>query len=339
MRAARLTAHGRSSMRVTADAPPPSIGPDDVLIRVAVVGVNQLDLNVIDGVGPGAGSQLPRILGIDPAGTVVAAGSNVPSSRIGTRVVVKPNISCGRCSYCEGGNEADCPNQVVIGAHRDGGAAELVAVPARNAFPIESLDFAVASAAVHSVPIALHALGALGGVDHRDTLLVTGASGAVGGAAGQLAEHFGARVISAVRREGHPPVAGAVCLAETPAELPSAVARLAPDGVSAVLDASGDANLLGAALETLSWGGRAVTCAASVDPELRIDVRRFYLRRNRLIGAASANYSEVAKALDLVGAGAVSVAIDSRFPLARIGAAYDRFVEGRRMGKVIVDVG
>lgn len=119
MRAAVLSRHDLDGLTVTeTDVPAP--GDGEVLVRVETVGVNQLDLNVIAGVGPGAQAQLPRILGIDPAGEIVAVGTDVDQKRIGQTVVLKPNIPCGLCGYCEADDEADCPNQTVVGVHRDG---------------------------------------------------------------------------------------------------------------------------------------------------------------------------------------------------------------------------
>lgn len=317
MRAAVLTAHDLDGLAVQR-APRPVAGAGEVVIEVETVGINQLDLNVIAGVGPGVAARLPRILGLDPAGTIVEVGDGVDAGRLGEKVVVKPNISCGTCPRCLGGDEADCPSQTVVGVHRDGGAAEFVSVPARSAFARGNVPAEAATAAVHSVPIVLNALEAAR-VQSGDRVLVTGAGGTLGRAAVAVARHLGAQVTPASRR----PIPGeADALVEPDA---AALAdRLTRDGLAfdAVVDVSGHAPTFAAGIAALAWGGRAVFCGASVDAALQIDARDFYLRRKTLRGVASASYRHVAHALDLVAAGVIPDLVGARFALDDIAEAY-----------------
>ncbi|MBM7502608.1 alcohol dehydrogenase catalytic domain-containing protein [Agromyces aurantiacus] len=342
MRAALLQAHGLDGIdvaRVAAPAP----GDGEVLIRVETVGVNQLDLNVIVGRGPGAAAKLPRILGIDPAGEVVEVGAGVDRSRVGERVVVKPNIPCGRCDACLAGHEADCPAQQVVGVHLDGGAAEYVAVPAEVAFDRDGLDAATATATIHSLPIVLNAFDAAG-VRAGERVLVTGASGTLGRVAIEYGLHLGADVTAATR---HPlddaPDGARVVVTGPDADLAGALERAAAvtgleaAGFDAVVDVSGSAALLGQAIAALGWRGRAAFCAASVDTRLTIDARDFYLSRKRLAGVASADLDQVRRALDLVRDGAVRPRIGARYVLDNVARAYREFPT-TTPGKVIIDV-
>lgn len=339
MLAAQLHQNGFDGLTVGTTAPP-SLASGDVLVRVSTVGVNQLDLNVIAGVGPGSAAKLPRVLGIDPAGVIVAQGSAVHSTRIGERVVVKPNIPCGECAWCARGNEGDCPRQTIVGVHRDGGAAELVSVPSGNAFDIGDLDFAIATATAHSVPIALHTIRAAGGIAPGDRVLVTGASGAVGRAAAQLAVHFGADVVAVTRSVAPLGIAGLRTVSYTELdELAGLLGAVAPHGFDIAIDATGHAGVTAAAIRALGWGGRMGFCAASVDAELTIDARDFYLKRKRLVGAASADFAEVAEAIALVRSGAVTPQIGSRMPLPAIVQGYRAFATRAQRGKVVIDVG
>ena len=341
MRAAVLTSHGLDGLAVAAASEPrPAAG--EVAIRVENVGVNQLDLNVIAGRGPGASAKLPRVLGLDPAGIVISVGEGVDPARVGEHVVVKPNISCGECPRCRAGREADCPAQTVVGVHRDGGAAEVVVVPARNAFERAGISADLATAAVHSVPIVLNAIETAG-VVAGERVLVTGAGGTLGRAAVQVAAHLGARVVAASRSEVPVPDGVRAIRASDAASLAAELGLTSPDdgddstGFDVVIDVSGHGPTLGAAVAALGWGGRAVFCAASVDPRLELDLRDFYLRRKRLLGVASADYAQVRRALDLVREGAVVPLIGARYPLADIGRAYREFPTSNP-GKVIIDV-
>ncbi|SDU14538.1 alcohol dehydrogenase catalytic domain-containing protein [Jiangella alkaliphila] len=338
MSAAALVAPGDAGGVVVGPLPVPRPSAGEVLIAVRTVGANHLDLHVMHGRGPGATARLPLVPGIDPAGEIVDQGPDVPGDRRGERVVVKPNIACGVCVYCLAGEEADCTDQRVVGGHRDGGAAEFVAVPSRNAIPIGGLDFATATAAVHSVPVALHAIEAAGGIEAGATVLVTGATGAVGAAAVQLARHAGARVLAA-STSADVSTAGAEPLRYTdPDDLPALVAARAPDGAGLVVDGTGRGDVLTAAARCLAWRGRLVLCAAASAGDLRLDPRTFYQRRHTVVGAASASYADVARALELVAAGVVVPEIAAEFPLAQIHAAWAALGDRGRRGKVVIRV-
>ncbi|MFF2495377.1 alcohol dehydrogenase catalytic domain-containing protein [Agromyces sp. NPDC058064] len=338
MRAAVLSSHGVDGLAVV-EHPEPSPAAGEVLVRVETVGVNQLDLNVIAGRGPGAAAKLPRVLGLDAAGVVVAVGAGVDRDRLGEPVVVKPNIACGACPACARRREADCPAQTVVGVHRDGGAAEFVAVPAKNAVARGGIPAGVATAAVHSVPIVLNAIETAG-VAAGDRVLVTGAGGTLGRAATSLAAHFGAEVVAASRSSlaaSELPEGVASIAATDASALRAQLSALHPDGFDVVVDVSGHGPTLGAGVAALAWGGRAVFCAAVSDRTLELDTLDFYLRRKRLLGVASADYAQVRRALDLVAAGAVTPLIGARYPLAEIGRAYRGFADSPP-GKVIIDV-
>ncbi|MFK3677412.1 alcohol dehydrogenase catalytic domain-containing protein [Microbacterium sp. NPDC090218] len=333
MRAAVLSRHDLDGLTVAeTDAPVPGAG--EVLVRVDTVGVNQLDLNVVAGIGPGAQAQLPRILGIDPAGEIVAAGAGVDPKRIGQTVVVKPNIACGRCAHCQAGDEADCPNQTVVGVHRDGGAAEFVVVPTRNAIDRHGLDAAQATAVVHSASIVINAVRTVA-LATGDRVLITGAGGTLGRAAVAIALARGADVVAASRRVVAPLGDERIIQASDAAALASALDG--GEGFDVVLDVSGHAPTLSAGISAMRWGGRAVFCAASVDSDLRIDSRDFYLRRKQLFGVASARYDDVSEALALAAVGVVPPLVGVRYALDDIATAYREFPR-KGDGKVVVDV-
>jgi len=316
----------------------PTVDADQVLVRVRTVGVNHLDLNAMRGAGPGTAG-LRRTFGIDPSGDIVDQGPLVGGDRVGQRVVVKPAISCGDCAHCRSHNEADCPNQQILGIHRDGGAAEYVVVPSRNALEIPpSLDYADATVAVHSIPIALHALEAGGRVDSGDRVLVTGASGAVGRAVAQIAISRGARVVVAALRQ--PRVAGAVdhVTFADPEHLGDQLSAKHPEGFDLFVDATGHGHVIAAGVGALSWGGRAVILSASASPDLPLDARLFYMRRLTLFGVGAATYEEVERGLAMVAAGTVDAAVGERFDLEHIAEAIEHFRAGPHPGKTVVNV-
>jgi D-arabinitol dehydrogenase (NADP+) len=125
------------------DAPEPSPGPSDVLISVRAAGICGTDQHIYDG---DFGGPFPLIGGHELAGDVVAVGPEVLGDvRVGQRVAVSPNISCGSCFYCRRGQVNHCLRWSAIGVTRDGGFAEYVVAPETNVYPIGDMSYEVAA--------------------------------------------------------------------------------------------------------------------------------------------------------------------------------------------------
>ena len=87
---------------------------------------------------------MPHISGADVAGEVVDGGGAFAT---GTRVMLQPGLSCGRCWMCIAGRDNECRDYDVLGYRSRGGYAELVAVPTDNLVPIpDHVDFVAAAA-------------------------------------------------------------------------------------------------------------------------------------------------------------------------------------------------
>jgi propanol-preferring alcohol dehydrogenase len=98
-------------------------------------------------------------LGHEVAGTVEKVGAEVANIAPGDRVCVHYLVHCGRCEFCTRGLEQFCPEVQMIGKHRDGGYAEFIAVPGKNAFALPAeISFEVGAVMMCSSVTALHAL-------------------------------------------------------------------------------------------------------------------------------------------------------------------------------------
>ena len=107
MKALAFQEHGgldKLKSQVVAD---PKVGAGDVLVRVKAVALNHLDLFVREGM-PGLKLPLPFWSGCDIAGDVAEVGGSVSGVAVGDRVVVNPNLECGRCEYCQKGQHSLC---------------------------------------------------------------------------------------------------------------------------------------------------------------------------------------------------------------------------------------
>lgn len=128
MRAMRLEGVGRLFTR---EVDRPSPGPDELLVRVEACGVCGTDRHLFHGEFP---CTPPVTLGHEFSGLVEEMGSSVTGFKVGDRITGDPNIACGQCSHCIEGRVNLCRNLCAIGIHRDGGFADYVLVPQRQAF-------------------------------------------------------------------------------------------------------------------------------------------------------------------------------------------------------------
>ena len=135
MKAVYITEHGGIDTLTYGELPDPTPAPREVLVRVRACGLNHADLWVRRGL-PFVKVSFPHILGGDIAGEVVAVGVAVRDLEPGTRVVLSPGVSCGRCERCLDGRDNLCHDYQGLGVHRPGGYAQLVTVPVQNLVPL-----------------------------------------------------------------------------------------------------------------------------------------------------------------------------------------------------------
>jgi threonine dehydrogenase-like Zn-dependent dehydrogenase len=101
-----LTWHGKRDVRVDNVPDPILREPTDAIIRVTSSGLCGSDLHLYEVLGPFLSEG--DILGHEPMGVVEAVGSDVPDIKVGDRVVVPFNISCGHCFMCHQGLQTQC---------------------------------------------------------------------------------------------------------------------------------------------------------------------------------------------------------------------------------------
>jgi propanol-preferring alcohol dehydrogenase len=155
MKAVRLVEVGKPLEE--ADVPIPKIGSSDVLIRVAAAGICHSDSHYRAGISKI--DHLPLTLGHEVAGYVELVGRDVTNVLPRDRVCVHYLVHCGTCEFCVRCLEQFCRSGQMSGKHRDGGYAEFIKVPARNAFTLpDEISFEVGAIMMCSSATALHAL-------------------------------------------------------------------------------------------------------------------------------------------------------------------------------------
>ncbi len=175
------------------EVPTPSIGPNDVLIRVLKTSICGTDLHIYHW---DAWAQrtipVPLVVGHEFMGVVEAAGSEVQQFRPGDRVTGEGHITCGHCRNCRAGRRHLCRNTVGVGIQRPGCFAQYLALPADNVFKLPpdvpddlAAIFDPLGNAVHSA-LSFDLVG--------EDVLITGA-GPIGLMATAICRHVGARYV------------------------------------------------------------------------------------------------------------------------------------------------
>ncbi|MGZ8380154.1 MAG: zinc-binding dehydrogenase [Nitrospira sp.] len=340
MKAVLFREHGGPEQLSYEEMPRPPIGPQEVLIRVKACALNHLDIWVRQG-NPAYAIPLPHVLGSDVAGVVEDVGGQVERVNVGDRVFVSPGISCWDCEFCLAGRDNMCRTYSLLGARMHGGYAEYVKVPFRNVLPIPGhVPFEQAAAFPLVSVTASHMLFALAGVQHGETVLVMGAGSGVGMMAVQLAKLAGARVITTVGSADKIPkavVLGADAVIDHSKEKVSERVKLLTEGrgVDVVVEHIGP-EVWDSCLESLSPGGRLITCGATTGGDVTLNLRHLYSRQLTIKGSYMGTRAELVKAAELIGQKRLIAVIDRTFPLQEARAAQELMLSRKFFGKIVL---
>ena len=338
MKAIVLRENGDPSVLKLEESPDPRPQPHEALVKVGAVGVPFHDIVERNGtLRPGHG--LPKILGNEIAGTVVALGAAVTSLKVGARVCAKGFHSCGECRRCcRNGMETLCPKRQVIA----GGYAEYAAIPAEALVEIpDGLAFAEACMLGSSTAVALGALRDTAGVRLGETVLITGASGGVGLAAIEIAKAAGATAIavtrSAAKRDALVAAsADHVIVAANAQDFSGEVLALTNgEGVDIVTDTVGSRVFM-PAFRSLATGGRYLVIGQLFREEVAINPARIIFKAATITGITSARRDQLADAVRLAAAGKLHSRVARILPLAEAAQAHALVESGNIIGRIVL---
>ena len=315
-----LKAFGGPENLVFEDVPEPVPGEGQVLVELAATGVNFIDIYHRTGRYPGP---VPRILGSEGAGRVVAVGPGVDGIGVGDRVV---------------------------SAYLEGAYAQRAVAPAEKVVPVpESVSDETAAAVMLQGLTAHYLLFDTYPVRPGDTILVHAAAGGVGLLLTQIATRLGARVIATVSTEEKERLARGAGAAEVirygdGVDVAAEVRRLTDGhGVAAVYDGVG-ASTFDASLASLRVRGMLVLCGAASGPVPPVDPQRLnaagsvYLTRPTL-GHYTATPEELRRRTDdlfrFIAEG-LDIRIHDRYPLRDAGRAQSDLESRRTTGKLLL---
>jgi NADPH:quinone reductase-like Zn-dependent oxidoreductase len=176
VRAVVITRHGPPEVLQVEERPDPPVGPGEVRVGVKAAGINFADTLARIGLYPDA-PKVPCVVGYEVAGEIESVGDGVDLHKVGDRVVA---------------------------ATRFNGQAELVTVPAENAFPLpKKLSFEEGAAFPINYATAYAALVIMGGLKEGERLLIHAAAGGVGISATQVAKGIGAEIFGTASASKH----------------------------------------------------------------------------------------------------------------------------------------
>jgi NADPH:quinone reductase-like Zn-dependent oxidoreductase len=324
------------------EVPTPVAGPGEVLVRVRAAALNHFDLWVRRGL-PALQVPLPHVPGGDAVGEVAALGAGVTGLAEGTRVVVNPGLTCGRCVRCLSGQDNLCPEFRMVGENTWGGQAEYLAVPVANVVPApEGVDDAELASLPTVFMTAWQMLVDKAELRPGETVLVVSAGSGVGVAAVQIAKLFGARVIATVSNPAKTDRVRALgadeVLDQSKVNLIAECKRLtAGRGIDVIVEHAGGESFK-TAVKVAGRGGRIVTCGATADHEPALNLRYVFWRQISILGSTMAPKGRLHTILQQVGARRLRGVVDRVLPLEAIADAHRVLEERQAVGKVVLTI-
>ena len=346
MKAIRVHEKGDPEVLTYEDAPDPTPGPDEVLIRVRAVGVNFADhlmrigayetdpppfipgleaAGTIEALGPGVGTQ-PHVGGADGAQLDFSGGVGAEPPPWGALTVGQPVIAWARRSY-----------------------AQLAVAPAWAVRPSpEGLPFDQAAAIPVAFGTAWHALVSLAKLQPGERVLIHAVGSGVGSAALLLAKQLGAWVVATAGQDWKLERArtmGADAVVNYESEDVAAEISRHTDGqgVHVALEGVGRATFP-ASVKSLASGGRLVIYGAPSGPRVELDTRLAINRNLTLFGMSITTSPLFPSTIDRfardglrrLAAGQLNPIVDSVFPLKDAAAAHRRMMDRAQFGKIVL---
>lgn len=336
MKAVRYHGPGRPFRLEEVDRREPA--PGEVLVRVTASGMCHTELHFKSGLLDLGVA--PITMGHEVVGRIEKAGEGGSPERAGERVIVYYYLGCMRCAYCRSGDEHLCPNlRAEYGFISDGGYAEYMTVPARNAVPLPDAISDVEAApigcgvttAVHAAKIAEPEIG--------EWVVVYGAGG-VGFGLVQLARAKGARVIAVGRSAAKLEKAlelGAEAVVN--ASEGSAAQRIREitggAGADVVFECVGTEESMKEASGALGRRGRLVFVGYSPD-SFTVHPIQLVVFEQKVMGSVGATLNDLHEAVDLVERGVVRTVVDRTLPLERFDSGLDALERGGLVGRAVL---
>ena len=319
MKAVRIHEFGGLDVLQWEDAPDPEPRPHQVLIKVDSAGVNYADLMRRGGNYPGP--DLPSSMGLEAAGTVVEAGSEVTGLSVGQRVM----------------------------AMGPGGQAELVAVNGSFVFPYpETVDPVQAGGMPIVFLSAYHLLKTRGQLEPGHTVLIQAGASGVGTVAIQLAKAWGARVIVTASTQDKLDLCRSLGADEginyTQQDFEEVISeQTGGNGVELILECVGGP-VLEKSLRCVASYGRMITYGNASGTPASLPAGEIFAANRTVIGFSIGrspigrldHQAAMAEIFPLMADGKARLVVDQVLPMSEVATAHQHLAGRGTRGKVIL---
>jgi threonine 3-dehydrogenase len=323
------------------DVPEPSIGINDVLVRVRYAGICGTDVHIFQWDEWAQRTiPVPMVIGHEFVGQIAAVGSNVNDFYPGDIVSGEGHVVCGRCRNCLAGRRHLCAQTQGVGVNRPGGFAEYISLPMTNIWrhdpkinPEVAAIFDPFGNAVHTA-LSFPVLG--------EDVLITGA-GPIGIMAIPVVRHAGARHVvvtdmnpfrlDLARKMG-------ATVAVNPTETPIAEVQKQlgmQEGFDVGLEMSGNSQALRDMIANMSHGGKIAVLGIPAK-EMAIDLRQVIFNMITIKGIYGREMYETWYKMSVMLESGVDISpvITHRFPYYDFQKGFDAMISGQT-GKVVLD--
>lgn len=318
----------------------PEPAPHEVLVHVRACGICHLDLILRSGMRSRV--KLPRILGHELAGYVVAIGEGVSEFSVGDRVASFNYQSCEECEDCLRGRPSLCRHsRGDIGQTCNGGYAEYAALPASNLVVIPSgmpFEHACFAACVFSPPYK--AIKNVGNIKAGQWVVVTGASGGLGIAALQILNRLGAHSIAITSDQGKvdrlKKLGAKAVIVSRDGKFGDEVRAITRGrGVDLVLELIGSPTFDGS-LRSLAPGGRIAVIGELSGTPIEMNLGLLIIKEFELHGVQSASRDELQEVLTFIHESGIEPVIWKTISLDEVAQAH-RELHGREViGRIVI---
>lgn len=321
MQAAQLTEISKPLKLVDLPIPDPGIG--EILVRVRAAGICSSDILYQD--GRSKVTKLPITLGYEISGEVAKCGKEVKFLRPGDRVCLFYLVTCGKCMMCCTGKDNYCSKAKMLGKNIDGGFAEYLVIPERNAFPFsKTIPFAQAALITNAVATPFHALKRAA-VQTGKSILIIGIGG-LGIHAVQIARVMGAAQVIAMdlsteKLELAKKIGATAIINPQTEDIQSKIIDLTNgQGVDVAVELIGLTKTIRQAIESTALGGRAIVVGICPEEIKLSPYHDLLLKERAILGSADQSRADFPIIIALAAQGRLDLShsVTHELPLDQI---------------------
>lgn len=301
----------------------PTVGPEDVLVKVMACGICGTDVHIFHGDEGAAATPAGTVLGHEFAGIVEQVGVNVKGIAVGDRVCVDPNKLCNECDYCRSGIGHYCEHMVGIGTTVHGGFSQYCAVPQSQVYKIADSTTYEMAAMAEPVACCVHGID-MCNISCGDTVAIIG-GGMIGMIMLQLAKLSGAGKLILIepvaeKRALAKKLGADLCIDPMDEDVKEVLGKNSIQRISTVIECVGKIKTIQQAIE-IAGKKSTVMMFGLTAPQEELSIRPFELFKKEIVLKASyINPYTQKRALALIDSGKIDVTsmVYGREPLERL---------------------